>query len=94
MPTAILQDLEEFLRLMRQHLDWVQSGRGIQADTVRGEIGRPRYDIDGESLEELLEFDLPVPCISKMLGVSKSTLCRRMQEFCLSARHYSDFRGR
>ncbi|KAL6490114.1 hypothetical protein MHYP_G00004590 [Metynnis hypsauchen] len=61
----------------------------MQVGTVPGETGRPRLDIEREGLEELLEIDLPVPCISKMLGVSTSTVFRRMQEFGFSARRYS-----
>ncbi|CAL8349733.1 unnamed protein product [Arctogadus glacialis] len=53
-PTYIVQALE-------QH-----TGR-VQPDTVPGEVGRPRFDIDRECLEEVLEINLPVPCIAKML---------------------------
>ncbi|XP_031172966.1 uncharacterized protein LOC116062437 [Sander lucioperca] len=52
-------------------------------------MGRPMLDVDRDSIEELLELDLPVPCISKMLGVSRRTLFRRLKEFELSARRYS-----
>lgn len=40
---------------------------------------------------ELLDFNMPVNCISRILGVSDSTITRRMREFGVSARqHYSN----
>lgn len=62
----------------------------MQPNTVSGEVGRPRFEIDRECLEEVLELNLPVSCIAKMLGVSRRTVCRRMHEFGLSARRYHD----
>ena len=68
----------------------MEQSRDLQPDKVHGETGRPKYNINEDTLEELISLDLPVPCIAKMLGVSRSTLFRRMKEFQLSARNYSD----
>ncbi|XP_076842089.1 uncharacterized protein LOC143486124 [Brachyhypopomus gauderio] len=87
-PTDILHALQELLMLVTDQIER-NSGRNMPIDTVPGETGRPRLDIDRESLQELLETDLPVPCISKMLGVSKRTVFRRMQEFGLCRKRHS-----
>ncbi|KAL2085762.1 hypothetical protein ACEWY4_019082 [Coilia grayii] len=88
-PTDIVQDLENFFRAVRDHIERQHTG-GVQPYTVPGEVGRPRFDIDRECLEEVLELNLPVPCIAKMLSVSRSTVFRRMKEFGLSARRYHE----
>ncbi|CAM4665756.1 unnamed protein product [Leuciscus chuanchicus] len=60
-------------------------------DSVAGEMGRPRYNLEKERLVELLEINLSVDCIAKLLCVSASTVNRRMREFGLSARqNYSN----
>lgn len=60
-------------------------------ETVAGEMGRPRYNLEKERLVELLEINLSVDCIAKLLCVSASTVNRRMREFGLSARqNYSN----
>ena len=74
---------------MRTRLD-LELSRDLQPDKVHGETGRPKYNINEDTLEELISLDLPVPCIAKMLGVSRSTLFRRMKEFQLSARNFSN----
>ncbi|CAM4549368.1 unnamed protein product [Leuciscus chuanchicus] len=60
-------------------------------ETVAGEMGRPRYNLEKERLVELLEINLSVDCIAKLLCVSASTVNRRMRQFGLSARqNYSN----
>lgn len=88
-PEDIVQALEHFFSLIRDHLESQHTG-SVQPDTVAGEVGRPRFDIDRECLEEILELNLPVPCIAKMLGVSRRTVFRRLNEFGLSARRYHE----
>ena len=46
-----------------------------------GNIGRPAYEIPADSLEFLIGSSFKVSSISKMLGVSESTVKRRMQEY-------------
>lgn len=52
--------------------------------TEEGFIGRPRYIIKYDQLKMLLEHRFTVPHIANMLGVSVSTVRRRMAEFDLS----------
>lgn len=47
-------------------------------ETVAGEMGHPRYNLEKERLVELLEINLSVDCIPKLLCVSASTVNRRM----------------
>uniref|UniRef100_A0A3Q2DAJ6 Integrase core domain-containing protein n=1 Tax=Cyprinodon variegatus TaxID=28743 RepID=A0A3Q2DAJ6_CYPVA len=82
-PVMIVQAFEEFFRLVMQHSTDIASSA---VETVAGVTGRPRYDIDPEKLSELLEINLPVACIAKLIGVSNSTTNRRMREFGVSAR--------
>lgn len=49
--------------------------------------GRPKLAVSKDHLQELIEMDLNVPCISKMLGISERTIHRRMQEWGLSVRN-------
>ncbi|XP_041845240.1 uncharacterized protein LOC121642553 [Melanotaenia boesemani] len=84
-PDQIVRALQDFFRLvMTQSYDADIASNATE--TVAGETGRPRYDIDREKLTELLETNLPVACIAKLLGVSSSTINRRMREFGVSAR--------
>lgn len=56
-----------------------------------GSVGRPAFVIPCSVLQHLLEIHLTVPKISKLLGLSVSTVRRRMAEYGLSVRDtYSD----
>uniref|UniRef100_A0A3P8SBA6 Integrase core domain-containing protein n=1 Tax=Amphiprion percula TaxID=161767 RepID=A0A3P8SBA6_AMPPE len=48
--------------------------------------GHPNVTIEREHLKNLLDTYLPVACIAKFIGVSRSTVYRRMQEFDMSVR--------
>ncbi|XP_038164168.1 uncharacterized protein LOC119798675 isoform X2 [Cyprinodon tularosa] len=52
----------------------------------QGPAGRQRMVISSDYLCSLLELNLPVPCIAKLLGVSRRTVYRRMAESGLSVR--------
>ena len=43
--------------------------------------GRPAFDIAAEHLEYLLELGFSATTIAGLLGVSRSTVCRRMRDF-------------
>ncbi|XP_016106205.1 uncharacterized protein [Sinocyclocheilus grahami] len=47
-------------------------------------MGRPKFTIENEKIKSLLDIQLPVPFIAKLLGVSERTVFRRMREFGLS----------
>ena len=44
-------------------------------------LGRPRFDIPGEMLEELRELGFSWIKIGEMLGISRWTIHRRVEEF-------------
>lgn len=52
-----------------------------------GSVGRPAFFIPYAVLEHLLDIHLTVPKISKLLGVSVSTVRRRMTEYGISVRN-------
>lgn len=52
----------------------------------QGPAGRQRMVISSDYLSSLLELHLPVPCIAKLLGISRRTVYRRMAESGLSVR--------
>jgi len=49
-----------------------------------GYRGRPSFDIPKEQLEMFLEYNFSVPQITEMLGVSLSTVNRRLRDYDLS----------
>ena len=53
-------------------------------------LGRPRYFLSREQLEFLLSLGFNKTQLSRMLGISARTIQRRIAEFGLSIRHYSD----
>ncbi|XP_041854853.1 uncharacterized protein LOC121648663 [Melanotaenia boesemani] len=58
----------------------------IIVDRIASARGRPRLSISNDHLQDLIEMDLSVSCISKILGVSVKTIHRRMREWGLSIR--------
>ncbi|XP_034023532.1 uncharacterized protein LOC117507858 [Thalassophryne amazonica] len=62
------------------------STRAVKVDRTFGEPGRPSLIISKEHLQDLVEMDLSVGCISKLLGVSVRTVHRRMQKWGISIR--------
>ena len=51
-----------------------------------GQAGRPSFNISYDQLNYLLNFELSVPDIAQALGVSESTIFRRMRKYDLSVR--------
>lgn len=51
-----------------------------------GGRGRPKFIFSEELISRLINIPLPVSCIANMLGVSQSTIFRRMRELGLSTR--------
>ena len=47
-------------------------------------VGRPAYDIPHHQLDSLISMHLSVPQIARIIGVSVSTIRRRMSEYNLS----------
>ena len=46
-----------------------------------GSVGRPRVEISKDQLEYLVEYELKTPDIAEALGVSVSTIKKRLREF-------------
>ena len=62
-----------------------ESARGYTVPVhVRNSRGRPKFDIKPEQLEYLLSLGLQCPKIAELLGVSLSTIRRRMNEYGFS----------
>ena len=53
---------------------------------LRGNMGRPRFDIEQDQLEYLLDLCFTCPDIARLLGVSLRTVRRRMEEFGICVR--------
>lgn len=53
---------------------------------LRGNMGRPRFDIEQDQIEYLLDLCFTCPDIARLLGVSLRTIRRRMEEFGICVR--------
>ena len=61
-----------------------------QKKVFSGYRGMPSFDIPKEQIELFLEYNFSLPQISEMLGVSLSTVSRRLKDYGLSVtRTYS-----
>jgi hypothetical protein len=79
--------LSEAERLICEH-QRIDCDNGYQTSKIfADERGRPRYNIPIEQLELFLELGFSVPQMANMLGVSQSTVKRRMSTYFLSIRH-------
>lgn len=47
-------------------------------------VGRPRFEIPREQLQYLADYEINLPDMSRALGVSESTIKRRMREYNIS----------
>lgn len=82
---AITQALQELFDLVRAQLEC--PAPCFTVEVAGGTIGRPKILIGEQRLKEMLHTQLPVPCIAKLMGVSRSTIFRRMEEYKLSVRN-------
>lgn len=87
-PSPIIQALQELFSLVRQQIEL--TAPQTEVTTVAGRTGRPKYNIEMETLAELCELNLSVRYIAKLLGVSCRTVRRRIQEFGFSPKTYSN----
>lgn len=87
-PQAVSNALTEVHRLVSVQNEQETS---ITVTLERGNSGRPRVLISHEYVSELLNMGLSVRCIANFVGVSRSTLQRRMNDWGFSVRNlYSD----
>ena len=79
---AVIAKVSEYLRIVEECLEECEGS--LCCDTVCGP-GRPSFDISPLQIEHLLELGLAAIDIAKVLGVSRSTVIRRMRLYGLSA---------
>ncbi|XP_044174182.1 uncharacterized protein LOC122957830 [Acropora millepora] len=72
--TSVLEDAER---------SWLPVSFAVRST---GSVGRPKFEISKDQLEYLVEYELKTPDIAKALGVSVSTIKRRLREFNISSR--------
>lgn len=81
----ILNALSELHSLINQEKHRHQGYTRV-VEFEQGPAGRQRMIVSSEHIQHLLEINLPASSIAKRLGISRSTLYRRMHEFSLSVR--------
>uniref|UniRef100_A0A671KLJ7 Uncharacterized LOC107670560 n=1 Tax=Sinocyclocheilus anshuiensis TaxID=1608454 RepID=A0A671KLJ7_9TELE len=81
-PQEIIQALQEVFELVKQPP--FSTAPHAVVDSSVGLRGRPRFEIEREELAEMLQTNLPVHYIAKMMGVSTRTIFRRMNDLGLS----------
>ena len=74
------------LRRLVQSIELLSPQRIQPVQFLDGSIGRPRYEISYHQLETLISMHLTVPQMAHIIGVSVSTIRRRMSEYNLSIR--------
>ena len=75
-PSLVLQKIRECIKCLE--------GRCEPSGTTCGP-GRPPFDISCKQLECLLELGFTTVSMASILGVSRSTVARRMRDYALSA---------
>ncbi|XP_065107367.2 uncharacterized protein [Paramisgurnus dabryanus] len=89
-PEALIRGLQELINTININVSSDEtSTTTTTSDIVTctwGNVGRPRFDIRKDDLEELLCTALPVEHLSRICGVSRSTMNRRLKEHTLSVR--------
>lgn len=94
LPVVVVEGLQQLSEVVSSYLS--QTVVTPQFDNVatvewNGNVGRPRLNIEGETLHDLLTTNLPLTTLARFSGISRSTMYRRMQEHNLSVRScYSD----
>lgn len=84
LPNDVFEALEELSLLIGQHQTSPPFNSVVK---MMGPHGRLRLQVTEEHLQSLLELRLPATCIADILGVSRRTLYRRMQELNMSVRN-------
>lgn len=82
---AILDSLTQLHSLINMEKDKREQHIAV-VQFEQGPAGRQRMVISPEYLSKLLELNLSVPCIAKLLGMSRRTVYRRIAESDLSVK--------
>ena len=85
---TIVSSLRRCIDLLQSTTTLVQeTGLGYQAQASSESLrGRPPYVIERNHLEHLLEYGFTIASMGKMLGVSESTIRRRLRSYGMSVR--------
>ncbi|CAI5682130.1 unnamed protein product [Oreochromis niloticus] len=81
-PSLVVEALHHLICLIHSNMDARRSA--IVVDSSAGERGRAKLYVSKDHLKDLIQMDLSIPCISKLLGISQKTVRRRMEEWGLS----------
>lgn len=86
-PSPITEGLKQLGRLVHAGIEEEQ--RPILFTLEQGERGRPKCVLSADFLTYLFEIPLPVKCVANLLGVSHSTIFRRMRELGISTKTFA-----
>lgn len=81
---TIVNTLRELCNLVRHEIENEQHIPCVEIQAVQGARGRPIFNVQQDKLQALIDTQLPITCISKLLGVSEVTVYRWMVEFWIS----------
>lgn len=85
----VLETIRRFIHCVKDIHDIFNVDQGspfLRIPLIEHGVGRPRYDLPRDQLLYLLENGFTCDKVSKMLGISKRTVRRRMSEYGLSIR--------
>jgi len=77
----LIAEAYSHLRELVESIQCVQPQGEQPLQILDGSVGRPRYDIPYHQLETLILMHFNVPQIAKIIGVSISTIRRRMSDY-------------
>ncbi|KAL0156225.1 hypothetical protein M9458_047471, partial [Cirrhinus mrigala] len=83
-PSDILETLMDLQQKISAALS--QEVTPVLTRECGGGRGRPKFTVSEEMLSRFIEMCLPVSCIANILGVSQSTIFRRMRDLGLSVK--------
>lgn len=83
LPADVCEAIEELSSLLHQRNNPPPFNSVVQ---IIGPYGRFRLQVTENHLQSLLQLGLPATCVADLLGVSRRTMYRRMQEYNMSVR--------
>lgn len=83
LPADVCKAIEELSSLLHQRNNPPPFNSVVQ---MIGPYGRFRLQVTENHLQSLLQLGLPATCVADLLGVSRCTMYRRMQEYNMSVR--------
>ncbi|CAG2217502.1 unnamed protein product [Mytilus edulis] len=75
--------------MMKLRIECIKYGT-IKPKKIQGSSGPPKFDIDKSTLENLLDNGFLISDVAKLLLVSERTIYRRMAQFDLNKRTFSE----